>query len=147
MAKNDLEERLINFAILVIEIGEKLPHSVAGITLSGQMIRSSTSSALNYGEAQSAESIKDFIHKMKVVLKELRETYVCLRIVKGAHHYKEETKLGIVINENNELISIFVTSINTARKKFTQKSSLIIHPTSYFIIRYSLFVIQNFPSG
>ncbi|HZV43082.1 MAG TPA: four helix bundle protein [Saprospiraceae bacterium] len=121
MAKNDLEDRLINFAILIIGIAEKLPGAVVGMTLSGQMIRSSTSSALNYGEAQSAESTKDFIHKMKVVLKELRETYVCLRIVKGAHLYKDETKLGFAINENNELISIFVTSINTARKNLTQK--------------------------
>jgi len=121
MAKNDLEERLINFAILVIEIAENLPRSVAGITLSGQIIRSSTSSALNYGEAQSAESTKDFVHKMKVVLKELRETYVCLRIVKGAHINKDESKLGLAINEDNELISIFVTSINTARKNLNQK--------------------------
>ena len=121
MSKNDLEDRLINFAILIIGIAEKLPGAVVGMTLSGQMIRSSTSSALNYGEAQSAESTKDFIHKMKVVLKELRETYVCLRIVKGAHLYKDETKLGFAINENNELISIFVTSINTARKNLTQK--------------------------
>ena len=121
MAKNDLEDRLINFAILIIGIAEKLPGAVVGMTLSGQMIRSSTSSALNYGEAQSAESTKDFIHKMKVVLKELRETYVCLRIVKGAHLYKDETKLGFASNENNELISIFVTSINTARKNLTQK--------------------------
>ena len=121
MAKNDLEERLILFAILVIEIAEKLPKTVAGLTLSGQMIRSSTSSALNYGEAQSAESTKDFIHKMKVVLKELRETYVCLRIVKGAHLYKDESKLDSVIIENNELISIFVTSINTARSNLTKK--------------------------
>jgi len=121
MAKNDLEDRLINFAILIIGIAEKLPGAVVGMTLSGQMIRSSTSSALNYGEAQSAESTKDFIHKMKFVLKELRETYVCLRIVKGAHLYKDETKLGFAINENNELISIFVTSINTARKNLTQK--------------------------
>lgn len=121
MAKNDLEERLINFAVLIIEIAGKLPRSVAGITLSGQMVRSSTSSALNYGEAQSAESTKDFIHKMKVVLKELRETYVCLRIVKGARLYKEESKLVFAITENNELISIFVKSINTARKNLPQK--------------------------
>ncbi|HJN06971.1 MAG TPA: four helix bundle protein, partial [Bacteroidales bacterium] len=68
-----LEERLVEFSVLIIEIVNEMPNSKAGNHLSGQLVRSGTSVALNYGEAQSGESRKDFIHKMKVVLKELRK--------------------------------------------------------------------------
>ncbi len=74
MNKYDLEERLIDFSVLIIDIDNKMPNTKAGNTLAGQIIRSGSSVSVNYGEAQSAESRKDFIHKMKVVLKELRET-------------------------------------------------------------------------
>ena len=79
------------------------------------MVRSATSPALHYGEAQSAESRNDFIHKMKVCLKELRETYNCLRLIKKKNWYNE-AKLQVLITENNELISIFVSSLKTAQK-------------------------------
>ena len=79
--KFDLEERLIEFASDIIDVSEGLPKTLAGNHLAGQLIRSGTSPALNYGEAQGAESRSDFIHKMKVCLKELRETYNCLRII------------------------------------------------------------------
>ncbi len=72
--KFDLEQRLIQFAVTSIRLAEKLPASFAGRHLSGQLIRSATSPALQYGEAQSAESRNDFIHKLKIALKELRET-------------------------------------------------------------------------
>ncbi len=88
----------------------------AGNHLSGQLIRSGTSPALNYGEAQSAESRKDFIHKMKIVLKELRESLVCLKILHRSNLYISEDKLNRIINECDELISIFVKSIETAEK-------------------------------
>jgi four helix bundle protein len=74
----DLEERLIDFAVRIIRISESLPKTRVGNHIAGQLIRSGTSSAPNYGEAQSAESRSDFIHKMKVCLKELRETRVWL---------------------------------------------------------------------
>jgi len=92
----------------------------AGNHLSGQLVRSGTSVSLNYGEAQSAESKKDFIHKMKVILKELRETFVCLKIIHVSKLYKTEEKIIKAKKENNELISIFVKSIDTAQKN--QKS-------------------------
>ena len=81
MNKFDLEERLVEFSVLIIEIVNEMPNSKASNHLSGQLLRSGTSAALNYGEAQSGESRKDFIHKIKIVLKELRETYVCLKII------------------------------------------------------------------
>ena len=72
----DLQERLIEFAVRVLNVVESLPNSRVGNHVAGQLIRSGTSPAPNYGEAQSAESRKDFIHIMKVALKELRETLV-----------------------------------------------------------------------
>ncbi len=81
MKKYDLEDRLIEFAVRIIDIAEALPASVAAKNLGGQIVRSGTSPALNYGEAQAAESKADFVHKMKICLKELRETHVCLKII------------------------------------------------------------------
>ena len=79
------------------------------------MIRCGTSPALNYGEAQSAESSNDFIHKCKVILKELRETRICLKIIRRKPLLPDE-KTDIVLQENNELIAIFLKSIDTAKK-------------------------------
>jgi four helix bundle protein len=115
--KYDLEDRLIAFAVQIIKIVESMPKTKAGLHLAGQLVRSGTSPALNYGEAQSAESIKDFIHKMKISLKELRETFVCLKIISESKLHKSDKILSDTLNENNELISIFVKSIETARKK------------------------------
>ncbi len=75
----DLEERLIDYAILISDLIEQLPNSKLCNHIGGQLIRSGTSPALNYGEAQSAESIIDFIHKLKIILKELRESNICLK--------------------------------------------------------------------
>ena len=116
MNKKELEERLINFAVLIIEIANELPITKVGNHLSGQLVRSGTSSALNYGEAQSGESRKDFIHKIKIVPKELRETLVCLKIINKAKLFKFEKKIQYALKESNELISIFVKSVTTAQK-------------------------------
>jgi four helix bundle protein len=75
----DLEDRLVEFAILIMKISEKLPTTQSGRYISDQLIRSGTSPALNYGEAKGAESSGDFIHKMKICLKELRETFIAAR--------------------------------------------------------------------
>ena len=117
MRKYDLEERLITFSVSIIDIINAFPYSIAGKHLSGQILRSGTSVSLNYGEAQSAESNKDFIHKMKIVLKELRETFICLKIIQQSGIHSSPEKLIPLINETNELISIFVKSIQTAQKR------------------------------
>ena len=114
--KFDLEDRLIDFVIRISEVAEALPNTVLGKYLKGQMIRSGTSPALNYGEAQSAESTNDFVHKLKIVLKELRETLVCLKIIERKPIITPTNKLSPIIKENNELISIFVKSTETAKK-------------------------------
>jgi four helix bundle protein len=116
----DLDERVINFATLIIDLSQNLPNTMAGKHLSGQIIRSGTSPALQYGEAHAAESPDDFIHKMKVALKELRETFNALRIVKKMNWLLEE-KLLPALDENNQLIAIFVTSISTARRNNRKK--------------------------
>ena len=118
----DLEERLIDFAIQIIRMAETLPKTRAGNHISGQLIRCGTSPAPNYGEAQSAESRADFIHKMRICLKELRETRVWLLMIVKAHLIKKESILKPLIDENNELIAIFVKSINTAKQKRIKKS-------------------------
>jgi len=116
MDKFDLEERLINFSVLIIDLTNHISKTKAGTHLAGQLVRSGTSASLNYGEAQSGESRKDFIHKIKIVLKELRETYICLKIIKNANLYNFDEKLEKVLKENDELISIFVKSVETAQK-------------------------------
>src|SRR6266700_4795806 len=118
--KFDLNERLIDFAEKIINISEALPRTIAGIHIAGQLIRSGTSPVLNYGEAQSAESRNDFIHKMKISAKELRETYNCMRIIKKKEWYPENELLPVV-DENNQLIAIFVKSIETAKRNNNQK--------------------------
>ena len=115
MNKQVLEDRLIDSSVLIIRLTNSLEKSYTGNHLSGQIIRSSTSPALNYGEAQSAESKKDFIHKMGICLKELRETFVCLKIIEKA---ALSSNIDIVVkakSDANELISIFVSSIKTAK--------------------------------
>ena len=118
----DLEDRLIDFAVRIIRIAEALPKTKVGNHIAGQIIRSGTSPAPNYGEAQGAESRPDFIHKMKVSLKELRETRVWLLMIVRANLIKPASKLELLIDENNQLISIFVKSIDTAKRKSKKTS-------------------------
>jgi four helix bundle protein len=99
-----------------------LPKTKIGNHISGQLIRSGTSPAPNYGEAQSAESRADFIHKMRLALKELRETRIWLLIIVRAGLIKPVSKLDILTDENNQLISIFVTSIGTAKQNKNKTS-------------------------
>ncbi len=116
MNKYDLEDRLIAFSVSIINLSNLIAKTKAGNHLSGQIIRSGTSSALNYGEAQSSESKKDFIHKFKIILKELRETLVCLKIIEQSNLIKNTALIESVKDECIQLISIFVKSIETAQK-------------------------------
>jgi len=109
--KFDLEERLIDFGVLIIEASEKLPKTAAGKHLSDQLLRSGTAPALVYGEAQAAESKKDFVHKMKIALKELRETSINLRMLLKANMLTDEP----LLSESRQLVAIFQKSIDTAK--------------------------------
>jgi len=115
--KFDLQDRLIDYAVRIINVSEQLPDTKAGKHVSSQILRSGTSPAPNYGEAQSAESKADFIHKLKVALKELRESEVWLKIIVKAKLIQPSTKLSHILQETDELISILFKSIDTAKKK------------------------------
>jgi len=112
----DLEDRLITFAVNIIRLSDKLPPTRAGNHIGGQIVRSGTAPALHYGEAQGAESRRDFVHKMKIALKELRETLIALKIIKQAALITAENDMDSLSTENNELIAIFVKSLQTAAK-------------------------------
>ena len=118
--KYDLNIRLVRFASDCIDAAEKLPRSFAGMHIGSQLIRSSSSPALHYGEVQAAESTNDFIHKIKVCLKELRETFNCFLLIQ-IRNWLDKATIAKLINENNELIAIFVASIKTAQKNREQR--------------------------
>jgi four helix bundle protein len=111
---DQLEYRLIDFAVRVIKLSASLPKTPAGNHIAGQILRAGTSPAPNYGEARGAESHADFVHKLGIVLKELNETSIWLRIIKrsGLLTVKSLTE---IIEENQSLCKIFTASLKTSR--------------------------------
>jgi four helix bundle protein len=110
------KKKMIAFGVTIMKLPECLPVGRAAKHMEGQMVRSGTAPALIYAEAQAAESKADFIHKMKVGLKELRETFVALQMIQLMARVDEQT-IRPALKENDELISIFVSSIKTASGK------------------------------
>lgn len=121
MKKFDLEERFIDYTIRISNVVDEIDNSKLGNHIAGQLIRSGSSPALNYGEAQSAESRKDFVHKMKIILKELKESRVCLKIVERKPLIPDTKKLFSVMKETEELIAITYKSIETAKSNMLVK--------------------------
>ena len=115
--KYDLENRLLEYSVKIIKIVEQLPNTRVGNHIAGQLVRSGTSPYPNHGEAQAAESPKDFVHKLRISLKELRETQRWLKLIQWVPLLKQPEKIDIVLEETEELIKIFVASILTAEKK------------------------------
>ena len=122
--KFDLQNRLVKFAILIMKIVEMLPKNYTGRHFKNQLVRSGTAPAFIYGEAQAAESRKDFVHKMKIGLKELRESFIALTIIKEKP-LLEHKKADQALVECDELISIFFTSIDTATRNMKNRKSNI----------------------
>ena len=118
--KFDLEDRLVDYACRMIDVVEALPTTRTGNYIAGQLIRSCHSPAFNYGEVQAAESRNDFIHKMKVVLKELKECRVALKIIIKKQLIKPVSNLDNVFQETLQLIAIIAKSIETANKNKSQ---------------------------
>lgn len=119
MAKgDDIQERLITLAVDVIKLCSALPKTEAGRHIGGQLLRSATSPAPNYGEARGAESRSDFVHKLGVVLKELHESAVWLEIARRAQ-LLTESQIWPIATECDELCRIIGSSISTAGKKRT----------------------------
>jgi four helix bundle protein len=113
---NALESRLISFSVGIIRLTERLIYTEASKVLRSQLLRSATSVALNYAEAQNAQSKKEFIYKVSVAYKELRETKVNLLIINEAELFRDRTQLEKLLIESNELAAIFTTILKTAKK-------------------------------
>jgi four helix bundle protein len=116
MNKIELESRLIDFSVKVVECIEMLPSKNVNLHLKDQVIRSCTACSLNYGEAQSAESKKDFIHKLGIVMKELRETQINLKMLSRLNPIDQDIPITGLMKENDELLAIIYRTIQTARK-------------------------------
>ena len=112
----DLQDRFIDFAVRIVKLSEAIPESKAGKHICAQVLRSGTSPAPNYGEAQSAESRADFIHKLRIALKELRETEIWLKIIIRSELIKPPEQLAPLLQETDELISILFKSVETAKR-------------------------------
>jgi four helix bundle protein len=120
--KYDLEDRLLNYSIKVMEIVESLQPGMIGNHIGNQMLRAGTSPFFNHGEAQAAESNKDFVHKMKICLKELRETRRALLLVRAKPLTNQIGKTESLIGETEELIRIFFASIRTAKGNLARET-------------------------
>ena len=112
----DLEERLLEYAARIVRLAEALPRSPAGKHVAGQVLRSGTAPMAHHGESQAAESRKDFVHKMKIALKELRETQRWLTLIQRVPLLQKTELLNPLLKETDELIRIFVASLKTAQK-------------------------------
>ena len=114
MASYGLEDRLVRFGATTCQLGNRLPRTPLGQHVALQLARSSTSTFANYGEVQSAESRRDFIHKLAICLKELRETRTWLKFIRKMSLVQAES-VDVVLRECEELVAILATSIRTAR--------------------------------
>jgi len=110
------------YSATVLKLCNLLPKTYAADVISKQLTRAGVSVALNYGEAQSAESRKDFIHKVKISLKEARESYVCLKIINLSEITEQKELLESLLIETNEIISILVKSVETAKKNMEKNN-------------------------
>ena len=112
----ELQKRLIDFAVRIIKVANGLPRTTAGRHICEQLVRAGTSPAANYAEACSAESRADFIHKLKVVLKELNETNVWMEMITTSQIIKSP-RLKEVIDENQQLGKMINASITTSKSR------------------------------
>ena len=113
----DLEERLLEYAVRIIRLADSLISSRAGNHVATQLLRAGTSPLPNHAEAESAESPADFVHKLRVCLKELRESRRWLRLIHRVPLVDKPAKVEPLINETEELIRIFVASIRTVQSR------------------------------
>ncbi len=120
--KYDLEERLLEFASAVIDVSGKMPDTRAANHIGGQFLRAGTSPYGNHGEAQAPESSEDFIHKMKICLKELRESLRWARLIERKRWLDGDHQLAFVIRESEELVRIFNASIKTAKTNLANRA-------------------------
>ena len=123
--KFDLESRLLDYAAEIVRFTDAMNRSPAGAHVAGQLLRSGTAALPNHGEAQAAESNADFVHKLSLCLKELRETRRWLRLAQHVPLVKMPASVDPLLRETEELIRIFYSSISTARKRALQAKARI----------------------
>ena len=123
MIKEELKERTKKFALMIIELVEELPNTLAGRTIGNQIIRSGTSVAANYWAACRARSNADFISKISIVEEECDETLFWLELIAEANLLKKE-RLQDMVKEADELTAIFTASGKTARQSNPKSSKL-----------------------
>ena len=123
----DLEDRLLDYAAQIIGLTENLRAGSAAAHIGNQLLRAGTSPYLNHGEAEAAESRNDFIHKLSICLKELREAKRALRLVKRVPLARDLPAVDAALEESDELIRIFAASIRTARKRMTCKEQGFVY--------------------
>lgn len=129
--KFDLEERLLQFASAIIDLSEALPTTRSANHVASQILRSGTSPYPNHGEAESAESRDDFVHKLKICLKELRETRRWARLIHRKGWASDNVTLVFVLSESKELIRIFHRSIQTAQSNLLREKAAKSVATKY----------------
>ena len=124
MTPNDraeaFENRLIDFTVRILNVADALSEKYSAQYFCKQIIRSGSAPALLYGEARGAESRSDFYHKASVALKELRETFINLKII-SRKGFIPQSQLSDVMDENNQLISIFVATVKTVKANKTKQ--------------------------
>jgi four helix bundle protein len=117
MNSKELQDRTKKFALAVIKLTAFLPNNRIGWTFTDQIVRSSTSVAANYRAVCRARSDKDFISKMGIIIEESDETLFWLEMIEESQIINEETEIGHLKNEANELTSIFVSSVKTVKSR------------------------------
>ena len=126
----DLEDRLLAYAAMIVRLVERLPNTRTGNHIAGQLLRSGTSPLSNHAEAQAAESPPDFVHKLRICLKELRESKRWLRLVRKVPLAKPSSTVDAALGETEELIRIFVASIRTAEKRRNRQEASKLRPSA-----------------
>ena len=129
MASADLGDRLLEFGVRIIKLVEALPRSIACRTIGQQLLRAGVAVGANYEEAQAAESHADFVHKLQIALKEMRESDYWLRLLMRSGMIKTE-RLKDIADESSQLRAMLSKAV--ARAKGTAKPKTQSRPNSYF---------------
>jgi four helix bundle protein len=147
----DLEDRLLEFSARIIELVDSLKATRSANHIGGQLLRSGTSPYLHHGEVESAESHADFIHKLKVCLKELRETWRGLRLIGRAKLAQDLTEAESLLSECEQLVRIFVASVRTTaareRNGISVREDAPAGEHSMFDVGCSVFDVQRWLRG
>ncbi len=117
--RRDLHQRLLEYAVRIIKLVDALPRTLVGRRIAGQLLRSATSVGAHYEEAQGAESKEDFVHKLQIALKELRESNYWLRLVTKSRILPPD-RMTVILDESSQLRAMLSKAVATAKGKAKQ---------------------------